>query len=305
MHSQRIEWIDVSKGIAIILMVLGHTTIPKPISNFIWAFHMPLFFIASGLCTKWGGGGYINFIKKKTISLLIPFIIYSIVVLPIAISIGTTTFNKWLLTGWQGIALWFIPVLYFSLLISKLVINIVTVHIFGGLAFIVSLLVVGVVLCHYNIGHNWTLSSIPYATFLILLGAYFKKWIHKINEPKWYYVIASLIVTIVVSQIWRLDMAWNHIMPIIPITIGACSGTYLVFSISSYICKYCKTIKAILSAIGMETYIILAFSQIIIMLMIHYTGWPSLVRYLVMIVTLIVIKYLKDLVNRIVGSKIL
>lgn len=58
MHSQRIEWIDVAKGIAILLMVAGHTTIPKSISNFIWAFHMPLFFIASGLCTKWGGVTY-------------------------------------------------------------------------------------------------------------------------------------------------------------------------------------------------------------------------------------------------------
>lgn len=302
MNSQRIDWIDVAKGIAILLMVAGHTTIPKFISNFIWSFHMPLFFIASGLCTNWEVR-YCDFLKKKSISLLIPFLIYSIIVLPVAISIGSTTFDRWLVSGWQGIALWFIPVLYFSLVLSKLILNIASIY-FRVIS-MVFLLIVGVVLCYFDIGHNWTLSSVPYATFLIILGAYSKKLIQVINEPKWYYVIGSLIVTIVVSQIWRLDMAWNHIMPIIPITIGACSGTYLVFSISSYLCKYCKPIKAILSAIGKETYIILAFSQIIIMLMIHYTGWPSLVRYPVMILALIILKYLKDFVNRIVGSKIL
>lgn len=246
---------------------------------------------------------YCSFLKKKSISLLIPFILYSVIVLPLAINIETTTFDRWLVSGWQGIALWFIPILYFSLLLSKLILNIASVYF--QVASIISLLVIGVVLCHFDIGHNWTLSSIPYATFLIILGAYSKKWIHEINEPKWYYVIASMIVTIVVSQIWRLDMAWNHILPIIPITIGACSGTYMMFCISSYICKYCKILKTMLSSIGKETYIILAFSQIIIMLMIHYTGWPAFVRYPVMILALIFLKYLKDFVNRIVGSKIL
>ena len=146
MHSQRIEWIDVAKGIAIILMVAGHTTIPKLISNFIWAFHMPLFFIASGLCTKWEEGvTYGDYIIKKTISLLIPFIIYSIIELPIAIKIGATTFDRWIVSGWQGIALWFIPVLYLSLLISKWVLNIVSVYM--RVALIAFLLVIGVVLC--------------------------------------------------------------------------------------------------------------------------------------------------------------
>ena len=45
MSHKRLQWIDVAKGIGIILMVLGHTSIPQMLSNFIWAFHMPLFFL--------------------------------------------------------------------------------------------------------------------------------------------------------------------------------------------------------------------------------------------------------------------
>lgn len=52
---KRILWIDIAKAIAILLMVVGHTSIPNVLSNFIWAFHMPLFFIASGFTN--GGGG--------------------------------------------------------------------------------------------------------------------------------------------------------------------------------------------------------------------------------------------------------
>lgn len=46
---QRIDWIDVVKGIAIILMIVGHTKCPKTLNHIIFSFHMPLFFVLSGL----------------------------------------------------------------------------------------------------------------------------------------------------------------------------------------------------------------------------------------------------------------
>ena len=45
---ERIVWLDVAKGMAIILMVLGHSGLPSVINSFIFAFHMPFFFVASG-----------------------------------------------------------------------------------------------------------------------------------------------------------------------------------------------------------------------------------------------------------------
>lgn len=44
MTKERILWIDVAKGIAIVLMIIGHTVqFGNPIRNFIFSFHMPLF----------------------------------------------------------------------------------------------------------------------------------------------------------------------------------------------------------------------------------------------------------------------
>ena len=45
----RIPMIDVAKGIGIILVVIGHTNLPTLVMNLIYAFHVPLFFVLSGM----------------------------------------------------------------------------------------------------------------------------------------------------------------------------------------------------------------------------------------------------------------
>lgn len=48
---KRVQWIDLSRGVAIIAMVVGHTLGPYTgqfFGSFIFAFHMPIFFILSG-----------------------------------------------------------------------------------------------------------------------------------------------------------------------------------------------------------------------------------------------------------------
>ena len=56
MNTKRLDWIDIAKGIGIILVVLGHTLVPQVretgFAGFLWIFiynfHMPLFFFLSG-----------------------------------------------------------------------------------------------------------------------------------------------------------------------------------------------------------------------------------------------------------------
>lgn len=45
-NNDRIDWVDIAKGIAIFLMVCGHTSVPQPINKFIYSFHMPLFLLS-------------------------------------------------------------------------------------------------------------------------------------------------------------------------------------------------------------------------------------------------------------------
>ena len=86
-EKRRIGYLDFLRGIAIILVVMGHFIqynlegiSATKCFNFIYAFHMGFFFFISG-CTialstneiRWSY--YLSFVKKKSIQLLVPFFI--------------------------------------------------------------------------------------------------------------------------------------------------------------------------------------------------------------------------------------
>lgn len=77
MSQKRIEFIDLAKGICILLVVLGHCGAPIYIPG-LEIVRMPLYFILSGLFFKDYGGG-LNFFIKKTNKILIPFLFFYLV----------------------------------------------------------------------------------------------------------------------------------------------------------------------------------------------------------------------------------
>ena len=76
----RDKHISIAKGIAIILMVVGHSKCPDLLRNFIYQFHMPLFFILSGYffkdITDFGSGK--TFVVKRIKGLWWPYVYWSI-----------------------------------------------------------------------------------------------------------------------------------------------------------------------------------------------------------------------------------
>lgn len=76
---KRIEWIDIARGIGIILVILGHIGIGK-IGKFIYSFHIPLFFFLSGYCFSGNGIDIKDFLKKKVKKLIVPYIFIGIVI---------------------------------------------------------------------------------------------------------------------------------------------------------------------------------------------------------------------------------
>lgn len=79
----RDQTIDIAKGIGIILMVIGHSGCPKFLHDFIYMFHMPLFFICSGYFYKslTTGKEVVTFWGKRFKGLYLPYIKWSIVFL--------------------------------------------------------------------------------------------------------------------------------------------------------------------------------------------------------------------------------
>lgn len=75
-------WVDNAKFIGIALMVLGHNELNnQSFFDFIYSFHMPLFFILSGYfaSTK---SDFLTFLKRNTKGLLLPYFVFWLINLP-------------------------------------------------------------------------------------------------------------------------------------------------------------------------------------------------------------------------------
>lgn len=82
MSPKRADYLDIAKGIGIILVIIGHSRVYKPIFNFIYAFHMPLFFIISGCLynrEKWTNLGFKALVCKKFEVYIIPYFVLSFI----------------------------------------------------------------------------------------------------------------------------------------------------------------------------------------------------------------------------------
>jgi fucose 4-O-acetylase-like acetyltransferase len=81
---RHLVWADISKGIGIYLVVLGHCNVGRRMHLIIYLFHMPLFFFLSGYLHRIRTG-YADFARKKAIHLLVPYISFLVFLYPIDI----------------------------------------------------------------------------------------------------------------------------------------------------------------------------------------------------------------------------
>lgn len=130
---KRNTYIDYLKGIAIIMVVLGHCwKLPQDVFRLIYSIHMPLFFAISGYLLAGREDEPLGrFIIKKAKSLLIPYIVFCliscvfrVVILGKCLSVKEAV-TAVLLGGKNLIiifnfSLWFLPVLFISIVLFKL-----------------------------------------------------------------------------------------------------------------------------------------------------------------------------------------
>lgn len=77
--SGRQVWIDIARGIGISLVVLAHMSIPPRLTEYICAFHMPLFFFLSGLLYK--RRPFAEVVARRLRTLLVPYFLFSLLAL--------------------------------------------------------------------------------------------------------------------------------------------------------------------------------------------------------------------------------
>ncbi len=83
LKNRRIEWVDAAKGLAILLVIAGHTVASGTFTrNIIFSFHIPLFFILSGYtfrpASNWADFFYRT--KKDAVHLLVPYVLTGLLI---------------------------------------------------------------------------------------------------------------------------------------------------------------------------------------------------------------------------------
>lgn len=142
MAMNRIEWVDVFKGLLIISMVVGHAT--GYFNKYIYQFHMAAFFFASGYTINLSKRTLRETIYHKAYTILLPYLTSFVLILIFykivwrlnpdvninvpfdksVMSNGTIWFIKEFIFGNTTIsamgATWFLPVLFFSTIFAKM-----------------------------------------------------------------------------------------------------------------------------------------------------------------------------------------
>ncbi len=89
----RIPWIDVAKAIGIFFIVYGHAMRDGVVQQYIYSFHVPMFFILSGFTFR-SDISLANFLKKRVRSILVPYLIASFLSVMAFALLGAFAGNK-------------------------------------------------------------------------------------------------------------------------------------------------------------------------------------------------------------------
>lgn len=179
--TNRIEYIDIAKGLGMILVVVGHCingiTFP---GTWIYSFHMPLFFILSGICfSERKYPTFLPFLKKRVKTLLLPCIYFSLLVTAFTFGLLDKQICHELTRHLPG-ALWFVLILFFTEILYYFILQLTSKKVLRIFA-LISLLLLGLWLSRKEYILPFSLSTIPIASFYYGIGHSCKTLINQIT----------------------------------------------------------------------------------------------------------------------------
>lgn len=216
LEKQRITYLDSLKGFIILLVIIGHIY-PSTNSIKIWlySFHMPIFFIISGLLFNYDTTKDIpSFVNKKIKSILIPYVMFSITTISLNLLISHALTGEIksqiysFITGLGIYTLWFLPALFISEFIFKILHSKIKNKQFL-ISITIILFLIG--LLGKNIYLNTSL-KVLYRSFIGLgffsFGYFIFDHINKVDFS-FLTIIASIIVNFIISYFNTIVDLWS------------------------------------------------------------------------------------------------
>ncbi len=269
-EKNRIAYIDIAKGIGILLMVAGHVFYYGIYKKIIFSFHMPLFVIISGMFFKYNKN-FKEYLFKIIKRLLIPYIIGVVVVSTGRNLICFENINilPQVILGFSNLrsmfpnvetvgALWFIPYLIFMQLLYYYI-----VKAGEGNDLAIGLECIVIMLCGFYFGKQmvylpWSIDIATSTMILFYIGNMMFK--HKLTDK----IINNNKIILLFFIIWIFGFYFcdlefvRRAYSIISFAVAFC-GSMVILKISYVIDKYFKLLGSFLKWCGKNSiYIVIA-----------------------------------------------
>lgn len=297
MQSERILWIDLAKGMSIILVALGHwglSGIPV-VGEWFTSFRMPLFFFVSGilLSTKYD---LKTFLKKRGRALILPYFYFSLIVFSCFLMLGikdVSDFNHVILYGWGGYALWFIPVLVFTQLFWFVIRK--NFNHFVSFVLIVFSAIIGYLLSIRTNNFPYNLLLVFTSVFFFGIGNLLKETLICLFRKNITYLISYSLMFFLFSLFYlfdgsaKINYSGNELGLGIPTIVSGLGGALLICAIANILLKGSSIKWSFFLLAGKNSYIILAFHQLILSICSIYLKPSITVHYIYKLIELSIV----------------
>jgi acyltransferase len=280
----RVHWIDIARGIGIILVLYGHLFVSAQNNYFIFAFHMPLFFFISGLVFKPTTNSLKSIATKYFKQLLIPYYIFAAFTYAFTlisqtagdVSPGGIAYQLYGILYGNGnngmlgynVVLWFLPCLF----ATKFIFALVTKQVMQTKQLIFILVACGVTGYLFSLYLPWL--KLPFNLEIALTGLTFfgagyllriNKHVFQIfSKQKPLLATTAMVFTILIATLHfqttgaKVDLRVNQLGNFFLFYLGAFGGIIGWITISRIIAK-----NFVLEYIGRHSMIIFAWHNVI------------------------------------------
>ena len=288
--SKRIEYLDIAKGIGILLVVLGHNdfeVISAFIQRLIYSFHMPLFFFLSGYFIN-ASIPFFAFFKKRFNALLKPYFFTIFLIYFTSISFEKMGFNTAITrtvkslygSGYylDWVQLWFLPQLFVVSLYAFLFIRLVSNRLSNRwITWGILLAILAIALPFLNafypfqlsvLGKDYELYGLPFSLDLILVTGFFfilGNEVRRVTTEKtfdnWLILLATGAVVLLLNILFPYEIDFNIRLyeSFLINTTEAILGILFILALARQIEVYTGRLAAFLKYLGNISLIILLF----------------------------------------------
>lgn len=290
LKSERLDYIDLARAFCILLMVMGHVGFGTVFSKWIHSFHMPFFFIVSGLFIRQRTIN--NFLIVKGKSLILPYLSVGLFHCVLFCLIN----NKWSLDVFayllfnnrgSGIpiaaALWFLPAIFIAELLFLIFLKMKDSFIYLGACSIICFVIGLIIIDRFGNVLPLSINQALIGVFFIFVGYCFQK-IDLLNLAinKWSLVLLFLFTSATVFLNDFVNMRTGEFANPLLFVFNAISMTiillFLFKNIDDYYCKISKNgitmfLRNRFKTIGKNSIIYLCFNQLAIFIILPFFSY--------------------------------